>query len=105
MRMNRLDPASSVLESVWVPHHDVAYRQAGKRIFAKIGGLSPNRTYEFRLFTLGNAGEVSAPAMFAVTTQMPLDWTWIYAGCGVILLASISWFVWKRSSAQVSSLE
>lgn len=105
MRMNRLNTATSILESVWVPHYDVGYRQSGNRIIARIRGLSPNRKYEFRLFTLGNAGKVSPPAFFVVMTRMPLDWTWIYVGFGIVLLSSVSWFFWKRASAQLTSLE
>ena len=100
MRMFDMNTANSSLRSIWVPHHDVAYRQAGKRIIARIKGLSPNRTYEFRLFTLGAAGKVSPPAFFVVATKRPLDWTWIYISCGIFLLAGVSWFIWKRNSAQ-----
>lgn len=100
MRMMRQTEETSPLESVWIPYHDVAYTaDPGGEIAAEIRGLAPNRTYEFRVFTLGDDGEVSEPLGFVAKTQMPFDWTWIYVGCGIALLAAILWLVWSRLRA------
>jgi hypothetical protein len=100
MRMMRQKDQNSPLESVWVPHHDVQFLPDGSgQMAADIRGLAPNRTYEFRLFTLGQGGEVSAPLPFVAKTQMPLDWTWIYISFGLLLLGSVGYFGWRRWGA------
>ena len=96
MRVMRQPGADKPMESVWVPHHDVKYLPDGEgQMAAEIRGLAPNRTYEFRLFTLGDGGKVSEPLPFVAKTAMPMDWTWIYVSLGLLLLGGIGFAVWR----------
>lgn len=97
MRMMRQKDQNSPLESVWVPHHDVKFLPDDSgQMAADIRGLAPDRTYEFRLFTLGPGGGVSQPLPFVAKTQIPLDWTWIYISFALLVLGGLGFFVWRR---------
>ncbi len=103
MRMTRQIDENHIPESVWVPYHDVDYRKAGDGgMAAEIRGLGPNRSYEFRVFTLGDNGKVSEPLAFVAKTKMPFDWTWVYVGFGVLVLGGVGTLVWWRLSASSS---
>jgi hypothetical protein len=96
MRVMRMGGENSGLESVWIPYHDVSYeRDDAGRFNADIRGLGPNRTYEFRLFTIGQGGAVSPPLPFVAKTRMPMDWTWIYVGFGALVLGGIGYLGWR----------
>ncbi|MCB1086208.1 MAG: fibronectin type III domain-containing protein, partial [Verrucomicrobiae bacterium] len=96
VRVMRMMGENTPLESVWVPYDDVAYeKDESGRFTADIRGLGPNRTYEFRLFTVGQAGEVSPPLPFSAKTRMPLDWTWIYISFAALVLGGLGYLVWR----------
>ncbi|MCB1228760.1 MAG: fibronectin type III domain-containing protein [Verrucomicrobiae bacterium] len=95
VRMMRLVDADHIPESVWMPYHDVDYETEKEgEMSADIRGLNPNATYEFRVFTLGDDGKVSPPLAFAAKTKMPMDWTWIYVGFGVLVVGGIGFLIW-----------
>ena len=97
MRMMRMTSADGIVESVWVPYNDVAFSASRSgEIHADIRGLSPNHTYEFRVFTLGDDSKVSEPLAFVAKTKMPLDWTWIYISFGILVLGGLGWLIWRR---------
>ncbi|NNE90284.1 MAG: hypothetical protein HKN23_01420 [Verrucomicrobiales bacterium] len=82
------------VELVWAPYTTVEYTREGDRVSAHIKGLAPKGTYEFRIFTVNANGHSSLPsAAFAVETDMPMDWTWIYAGFGVFLLVLVGFIL------------
>lgn len=103
MRMMRQTDEAAILESVWIPYHDVAYTpDATGEISAEIRGLAPNHNYEFRVFTLGDDGKVSEPLAFTAKTRMPFDWTWIYIGFGIVVAAAILGLIWWRLRASAA---
>lgn len=101
MRVMRTNADATQLESVWVPYHDVSIQKDEAGQFrADIRGLGPNRTYEFRLFTLGQGQSASNPLPFVAKTRMPMDWTWIYVGFAALLLGGIGYAGWRLFQAR-----
>lgn len=96
MRVMRQDPEDGSLQSVWIPYHDVDYQQGKDGGFtAEIRGLGPSRTYEFRLFTIGQNDAVSTPLPFVATTRLPMDWTWIYASLALVAAGGAGYLGWR----------
>lgn len=81
---------------LWIPYDQVEIDRIDRLVKAKVKGLVPNSTYEFRVVTLDENGRSSLPseATFA-TTELPMDWTYIYLGLGLGLLGLLGWGVVK----------
>ncbi|MEM6278279.1 MAG: fibronectin type III domain-containing protein [Verrucomicrobiota bacterium] len=80
----------------WVPYSDVTFERIGRLVKAKIDGLSPASTYEFRVLTLDEENRSSEPSeALAVSTDLPMDWTYIYLGLGFVALIALGFGIRK----------
>ncbi|MDF1816338.1 MAG: hypothetical protein P1V20_29330 [Verrucomicrobiales bacterium] len=96
MRGQRINPVTSALESVWAPYPGVEYERIGRLVKATVPNLDPFAYYEFRVFTIDQNGRCSPPSLaFGARTTRTMDWTYIYAGLGVILLGFLVWAIRK----------
>lgn len=77
-------------ESVWVPYDKVKIDRIDRLVKAELTGLFASSTYELRVFTTDENGRSSEPSeMIIGETTLPMDWTYIYAGMGAVLLAAL----------------
>lgn len=84
MRGMAVNAETQMPESVWVPYERVKFDRIDRLAKAKIEGLAPKAQYEFRVFTVDGNGRSSAPSDAMVAeTELPMDWTYIYAGLGL----------------------
>lgn len=92
VRGQRINPITSMPESVWAPYPDVSYSRVGRLVKARVSELSPYSIYEFRVFTIDANGRSSPPSSaFGARTTRTMDWTYIYLGTGILFLG---WLVW-----------
>ena len=92
VRGQRINPITSMPESVWAPYPDVTYSRVGRLVKARVGNLNPYSIYEFRVFTVDANGRSSPPSSaFGARTTRTMDWTYIYLGTGILFLG---WLVW-----------
>jgi hypothetical protein len=74
-------------ESVWVPYDQVKIDRIDRLVKAELVGLFASSTYELRVFTTDENGRSSEPSeMIIGETTLPMDWTYIYASMGAVLL-------------------
>lgn len=83
-------------DSIWLPYDKVKFKRIGRLVKAEVEGLQPMIEYEFRVLTVDGTGKSSFPSeAFVAQTDLPMDWTWIYAGLGICLLALLGWGVFR----------
>ena len=86
----------AMADNFWIPHEQVEFERIGRLVKAKVTGLIPNRNYELRVITLDNNEKAALPSEAIIAkTELPMDWTYIYAGMGVILLGALVWAIRK----------
>lgn len=96
VRGQRTNPLTSVIESVWAPYPHVKYERVDRLVKAKVENLMPFTVYEFRVFTIDQNGRSSPPSVsFASKTTRSMDWTYIYAGFGLLFLGLLGWGIVK----------
>lgn len=84
----------SLPASVWVPYENVEYERIGRLVKAKIDGLAPASTYEFRVLTVSEENTSSQPSEALVAqTELPMDWTYIYLGLGILTVIALGFGV------------
>lgn len=82
-----INETTGMPESVWVPYDKVKIDRIDRLVKAELTGLFATSTYEFRVFTTDENGRSSEPSeMIIGETTLPMDWTFIYAGMGAVLL-------------------
>lgn len=90
------DPDSGKPSSVWVPYGDVEFERVDRLVKAEIKGLAPASTYHFRVFTVDENGRSSPPSeAMSAATELPMDWTWIYASLGIGFIVLLGLGIWK----------
>ncbi len=90
VRNNLLNTETNQLESVWAPVTNVVYKRDNDEVFATVKGLAPLATYEFRVFTVNANGHSSTPSIqFSKETPLPMDWTYIYLGTGLLIAGGL----------------
>lgn len=92
VRGQRINPITSMPESVWAPYPDVTYSRVGRLVKARVANLNAYSIYEFRVFTVDANGRSSPPSSaFGARTTRTMDWTYIYLGVAILFLG---WLVW-----------
>lgn len=82
--------------TLWVPYRNVEFKRIDRLVKARIAGLSPAMTYEFRVLTVDDENRSSAPSeALAAATDLPMDWTYIYLGMGILSLIAMGFGVRK----------
>ncbi|MEM1443267.1 MAG: fibronectin type III domain-containing protein, partial [Verrucomicrobiota bacterium] len=77
-------------QMLWVPYENVEYERIGRLVKARIQGLAPAATYEMRVLTVDEENRSSAPSEALVAaTDLPMDWTYIYLGMGILALIAL----------------
>lgn len=78
--------------SVWVPYPAVEFERIGRMVKAEVKVPSPASEYQFRVITTNENGYSAPPSEAIVATSgLPMDWTWIYAGLGAVLVVGLGW--------------
>lgn len=87
---------NSIPESVWAPYGRVEFERIDRLVKAKIKGLAPVTNYEFRVVMIDENGRSSRASEAIVgRTEMPMDWTYIYLGLGIVLVVLVGLGSWK----------
>ena len=97
MRQTRYDPKTHLIDSVWVPWHDVEYRiTSDNQVRAHIHGLSPGMIFEFRVFSVTAEGSYSkASESIGFLTADPPSRSWIKWLFLTPLALFLSWFGYR----------
>lgn len=86
----------AIPEKVWVPYGNVEFERIDRLVKAKIMGLAPAATYEFRVITFDENGRSSPPSeALAATTDLPMDWTYIYLVLGLVAIGGLIYGIRK----------
>lgn len=83
-------------ESVWLPFPVAGIETIDRLVKARIEGLFPATQYEMRVL-LTTAGGTSSPPSEAIVAQtgLPMDWTYIYLGLGILFLLALAFGIWR----------
>lgn len=94
VRASIFNPETKMNENVWMPYAEVEYDRIGRLVKAEVEGLQPMIDYEFRVLTVDGTGKSSYPSeAFVARTDLPMDWTWIYATLGLCIIGLVAWGV------------
>jgi hypothetical protein len=90
------NPQSGMPESVWIVYPVKKIEKIDRLVKARLENLNPASVYEFRVIFTTEAGLSSPPSeALSAETGLPMDWTYIYLGCGFLLLVGIGFLAWK----------
>jgi hypothetical protein len=91
-----VDSESGMPQSVWVPYPAVKLERIDRLVKAEIGNLNPASQYEFRIILMTEDGRSAPPSeALSARTELPMDWTYIYAFLGLALLVALGLVAWK----------
>lgn len=91
-----VNPQSQMPESVWIVYPIQKIEKIDRLVKARLENLNPTSTYEFRVFFKSPEGLSSPPSTaISAVTGLPMDWTYIYLGCGMIFLVGLGLGTWK----------
>lgn len=83
-------------ESVWMPFPVAGIETIDRLVKARVEGLSPITQYEMRVILTTPEGTSSPPSEAIVAqTDLPMDWTYIYLGLGILFLLALAFGVWR----------
>jgi hypothetical protein len=83
-------------QSVWAPYPAVKLERIDRLVKAEIGKLNPASQYEFRIILTTEDGRSAPPSeALSARTELPMDWTYIYAFLGLALLVALGLVAWK----------
>ena len=90
------DEATGLPQQVWAPVDAVEFERVDRLVKARIDGLNPYSSYVMRVFTLDENGRASAPSdAIEVSTELPMDWTYIYLFLGIGFVGLVGFGAWK----------
>ena len=91
-----VDSESGMPQSVWAPYPAVKLERIDRLVKAEIGKLNPASQYEFRIILTTEDGRSAPPSeALSARTELPMDWTYIYAFLGLALLVALGLVAWK----------
>lgn len=81
-------------ESVWAPYPGVEIERIDRLAKARISKLNPASRYDIRVVLTTEDGRSSRPSEpILATTDLPMDWTYIYAVLGLLFLAALGFAI------------
>lgn len=91
-----VDEEKGALRPLWIPYPAVEVERIDRLVKAEVLNLSPGHQYEFRVFLTTKDGRSSPPSEpFVAATSLPMDWTYIYLGLGLLFLAGLGYGGWR----------
>ena len=91
-----VDPETGVSESVWAPYPAVKQERIDRLVKATVERLNPASQYEIRVVMMTQDGRSSLPSEAIVAeTTLPMDWTYIYAAFGIVLVGLLAYGGWR----------
>lgn len=83
-------------ESVWMPFPVAEIETIDRLVKARVEGLFPATQYEMRVVLTTPEGTSSPPSEAIVAqTELPMDWTYIYLGLGILFILALAFGVWR----------
>lgn len=96
MRGLVVNQETGVAESVWAPYPVKKIEKIDRLVKADLERLLPVTQYEVRVVITTPDGRSSPPsAPIVVKTELPMDWTYIYAFLGLLALVGLGIGIWK----------
>lgn len=96
MRGLFVNQETGVAESVWAPFPVKKIEKIDRLVKAELEPLLPVTQYEVRVVITTQDGRSSPPsAPIVVKTELPMDWTYIYAFLGLLALVALGIGIWK----------
>ncbi|MCB1205716.1 MAG: fibronectin type III domain-containing protein [Verrucomicrobiae bacterium] len=90
MRALVVNPETGAAENIWAPFPVSKVEQIDRLVKARIDRLSPVTRYELRVILKTADGRSSPPSTAIVaTTELPMDWTYLYLAFGLVLLIGL----------------
>jgi len=78
----------------WLPVREVEFERIGRLVKATVQVPSPAADYHYRVITTDENGRHARPTNpIVATTDAPMDWTWIYATLGLLLVSGLGFGV------------
>ncbi len=90
---------------VWQPVRNAKFSRTDRMIRATIPDLPPVTSIEIRAVAINPQGQ-SSPASepILVRTELPMDWTYIYLGLGILVLLAVGFFffrLWRNRQSDI----
>lgn len=96
MRGLFVNQETGIAENVWAPFPVKKVEKIDRLVKAELEPLLPVTQYEVRVVSTTPDGRSSPPSVpIVVETELPMDWTYIYALLGLVALIGIGIGIWK----------